>query len=173
MWNDVPRTDFGDWLQNTDYEARVFCVTNFTVFSARKRDKPLRFLFIDTPSNVEASDITFLKPLFDTQTISNNDVQKIVDTFFSEYMAGTPRQFALLSGDFQVWMKLFMLHKRYPEKYGWLIPVPGEWHWTWHIIKAIYATYYWHILLPFSQKIGFSKLDREAKDFHYAEDLLG
>src|ERR1700761_6329806 len=53
-----------------------------------------------------------------------------------------------------------------------MIPVPGEWHWTWHIIKGIFVLYYDSILLPCAKAMGYSTLDREAKNFHYAEDLL-
>ena len=59
-----------------------------------------------------------------------------------------------------------------PVKYNWMIPVPGEWHWTWHIIKGIYRMFYTTVLKPFSVILGFSSLDDEAVNFHYAEDFL-
>ena len=172
LWRDVDRAEFGNWLQNTDYNSRLFTLTQFTVFSSRRKGRPLRFLFIDNESNVKKSDITFLQPLFDLQTLSNADADEIVTAFYNEFMADTDRLCAVLSGDQQTWIKFYMMHKRDPEKYRWLIPVPGEWHWTWHILKAIYIMYYDTILLPLALELGFSRLDKEVKDFHYAEDLL-
>ena len=92
--------------------------------------------------------------------------------FYDKYMDNTDRLCAVMFEDQQTWIKFYMMHKRNPQKYHWLIPVPGEWHWTWHILKAIYLVYYDTILLPFAQELGYSSLDREVKDFHYAEDLL-
>ncbi len=71
-----------------------------------------------------------------------------------------------------MWIKLFLLRLRQPNEYHWVIPIPGAWHWTWHIIKGIYLVYYDSILLPFSAILGYSSLDKEANNFHYAEDFL-
>jgi hypothetical protein len=59
-----------------------------------------------------------------------------------------------------------------PNKYYWMIPVPGEWHWTYHILKGIFAMYHESIFLPFAEMLGFSYVDITAENFHYAEDLL-
>ena len=73
LWNDVDQADFGNWLQNNTHDARMFTIVQYTVFGSRQKDRPLRFLFMDTDSNVNKSDITFLKPLFDLQTLTNAD----------------------------------------------------------------------------------------------------
>jgi hypothetical protein len=67
---------------------------------------------------------------------------------------------------------MWMLRKKYADKYSWLVPIPGEWHWTWHILKAIFKMFGITILKPFADILGFSSLDLEANNFHYAEDLL-
>ena len=41
-----------------------------------------------------------------------------------------------------------------------------------HLLLQNTQVYYHTILLPFSRVIGFKKLDAEALNFHYAEDLL-
>ena len=83
-----------------------------------------------------------------------------------------PRTFVLVSGDQQTWIRMWMLRKKYADKYSWLVPIPGEWHWTWHILKAIFKIFGITILKPFADILGFSSLDLEANNFHYAEDLL-
>ena len=172
LWLNVEREEFGNWLQWNDDAAIAFTNSNFNSFLIRPRDKPLKFLLHHSASAVPRSDITFIKPLFDLKTTSNRDVKFIVDDFYMAHIAGTYRICAIVSGDFQVWCKLWFLHVRYPTKYHWLIPVPGEWHFLWHILKAIFQVYYNTILLPFSKIITFKFLDRDCKNFHYGEDLL-
>jgi hypothetical protein len=173
LWQPVNRADFGNWIQSNDYELAEMINCTFSAFSERPVNAPLKFMYRgQTESNVPKSDITFLKPLFDLQTLSNHDVEVAVQDFHDTYIAPTNRQFAVVSGDFQVWDKLFMLHVRNPVKYQWLIPVPGEWHWTWHIIIAIFKVFYTTILFPFATLLGFKKLDPKAANFHYAEDFL-
>ena len=93
--------------------------------------------------------------------------------FFSVARVLLPAQVLICAlGDFQVWEKLFLLHIANPERFKWMIPMPGEWHWTWHIIVAIFRIYYISILLPFAKILGFSSLDPDARNFHYAENLL-
>lgn len=129
-------------------------------------------MVIGTASNVRKSNITFMKPLFNKQTLTYEDIRAIVDAFFLRLLEKSPRLFAILCGDQQVWIKLWMLHLQDPAKYNWVIPVPGEWHWLWHILKAIFKTYYWTILLPFSQVLNFKSLDIEVSHFHYSEDFF-
>ena len=172
LWSDVDRNDFGMWIQSNNDEVFNFANNNWEDFCNRPKNKPLRFLYDGTNSNVQFSDITFLQPIFNKQTLKTEHVKHAVDEFHGDHMAGTTRVCAIISGDFQVWIKLWWLHVNYPEKYNWLIPVPGEWHWTWHILQGIYKMYYKVYLLPFSKVLGFRTLDAEAKNFHYAEDLL-
>ena len=52
------------------------------------------------------------------------------------------------------------------------IPVPGEWHWTWHILQGIFKLYGTYILTPFAKKLGFKSFDVFCQDFHYGEEVL-
>lgn len=172
LWQRVDRVDFGHWIQSNADEVMKFAQDNWEAFSARPKDKPLRFMYQGHESNVDKSNITFMKPLFNLQTLTNEDVQTAVDRFYRDYMEGSDRVCAIISGDFQVWIKLWKLHLNNPTKYNWLIPVPGEWHWTWHILQALFKMFYRTIFAPFAKHLGFKKLDEKAKVFHYAEDLL-
>lgn len=173
LWAPVNRADFGNWLQSNGDELVAFTHKNLSSFSSRSPHQQLKCLYQDQiTGHVQLSDITYLKPLFNLQTLSYNDIEIVIDDFYQKYIVPTGRQFAVVVGDFQVWEKLFLLHVRQPVKYQWLIPMPGEWHWTWHIIIAIYKVYYDSILLPFAKLLGFLKLDPKAVNFHYAEDLL-
>ena len=67
---------------------------------------------------------------------------------------------------------MWKLRIDFPHKYFWVIPVPGEWHWTWHILQAIFIVYGEFIIFPLALKLGFKSIDLKAKNFHYAEDIL-
>lgn len=172
LWTNVSRKDFGDWIQSNDVEYRQFCQRNWEVYRQRQDNMPLRMMYRGELSHANKSDITFIKPIFHRQTLANEDIEYIVQKFYQKHMENTDRTCAVISGDWQVWIKLWVLHVKQPEKYNWMIPVPGEWHWTWHILQAIYQQFYSTVLLPLSQHLCYSKLDEKAKVFHYAEDFL-
>jgi hypothetical protein len=50
----------------------------------------------------------------------------MLDGIYQEYLKNTNRSFAFVSSDQQVWIKLFYLTKKQPEKYSWIIPLPGK-----------------------------------------------
>lgn len=172
LWSDFDRNPFGKWLQPSPQWATNLANSNFQVFSARPHDRPLKFLYDGTPSFVPTSNVTFLPALPNLQTLTYEDIKIILNNFYNTWVKPFGRIFAIVSGDFQVWDRLFQLHRNNPEKYNWLIPVPGEWHWLWHILKGIYKMYYKTLLLPFSQILGYRSLDEKVLNFHYAEDLL-
>lgn len=185
LWENVNRSDFGLWLQNTADKANLWANDNYLLFSAHQFSMPLKYLYTNTASFLQKSDITWLPALPNLQTLSYKDIELVLENFYTNFILPYGRLFAAIGGDFQVWDRLFMLHRRNPIKYHWLIPVPGEWHWQWHILIAIYRylivnnnnlllyrLYYKSILLPLSEVLGFRILDSKAANFHYAEDLL-
>ena len=172
IWQLVDHHVFGAWIQSNNVEANQFANTNYNVFARRNKTVYLRFLNNHLIGGVPKSDVTFWKPIFHRSTLLNSDIQNTVDEFYKEHMKDTPRTCVVISGGWQVWVKLWNLVVNNPAKYKWMIPVPGEWHWTWHIIKGIYRLYFKTILFPFAKHTGFRTLDEEALNFHYAEDFL-
>ena len=175
LWNNVDRKTFGEWLSSTNDESLEWMNTNWNLFDSRPANRPLKFLYAAANhicSFLNKSDIIILPLIFDRETLSYVDVRGIVDEFAQIYILPTERVFAFVAGDQQVWIKLFKLRLNFPTEYHWMIPVPGGWHWTWHILKGIYRMYYDTIFLPISQILGFKHLDKNANNFHYTEDFL-
>ena len=172
LWREVSVNDFGKLIQPSPVDSENFARKCWQAFEARPEEMPLRFLYNTHQSNVRKTDLTILEPHVGLETLTYRDIKIVVDKFFEDYLQHSPRTIAFVSGDQQVWIKLFYLRTEEPQKYGWMIPVPGEWHWLWHILKGIFRLYYDTILLPFSKMLGFSSLDKEANNFHYAEDFL-
>ena len=79
---------------------------------------------------------------------------------------------ALFNGDWQTFTRMFDLIMKDPEQYSYIIPHPGEWHWNWHILKAIYKIWCEYLLRPLSQVLKFKNLDAKCANFHYGEDFL-
>ena len=128
LWRDVDREQFGTWLMSNNDEMIAYANKNWVLFSNRPKGKPLRFAHQRSPNNVKKSDITFLQPLFNLKTLSNEDVEEAIQVFHRAYMEYTRRVCAVVSGDFQVWIKLWIMIMKNRAKYNWMIPVPGEWH---------------------------------------------
>ena len=129
LWQPLNRVDFGNWLQSNSTTMVAFIHSAFTAFTNCRPASSLKCLYQDQlENNAHFSDVTFLKPLFNLQTLSYEDILVVVDDFYKKYIEPAGRQFAVTVGDFQVWEKLFLLHVADPEKFKWMIPMPGEWH---------------------------------------------
>ena len=172
LWRSVDRLQFGHWIQSSAVEARNQANEFFNLVSTHSNALPLKFVFEFMPFTVHKSNFVVLEPEVDTQTLTYQDVEYVLESFHAKHIAGSSRTFAFVSGDQQVFVKLWKLRRDRPQLYDWVVPLPGEFHWTWHILKGIFATYYTSILLPFSMVLGYSSLDSEANTFHYAEDFL-
>ena len=57
---------------------------------------------------------------------------------FDLYLKHTDRTFLFIAGDEQVFTLVWMLKNSNSIEYKWVISIAGEWHWTWHILKAIF-----------------------------------
>ena len=77
----------------------------------------LKDLFLHTEHKVLKSNITFLKPLIHRQTLTYTDIEYAVDELYIKYILPYGRLYAIVSGDQQVWIKLWLLHLRNPTKY--------------------------------------------------------
>ncbi len=158
-------------MSNSNDESIEFAKEVWEEFAARDRGEPLKNMYKGRENNLHKNNIVILPPVVDRETLSYVDVKAVVDELARVYVFPFLRQFVFMIGDQQVWIKLYYMRKLFPKKYGWLIPIPGGWHWTWHILKGIFHVYHELILLPFAKMLGFSKLDKQVKNFHYVEDF--
>lgn len=113
-----------------------------------------------------------LKPFLHRSTAKYEDIQFCLDQFYADHLEFQPQAFAFVQGDEQVFTLTWLLKMRHPSRFMWLVPVPGEWHWTWHILKGIFRLWGQYILLPFSQVLNYKSLDLDCNHFHFGEDFL-
>ena len=132
----------------------------------------LKFATVEGVSNVIYKNLIILPPIIPCNTSTYVDVQKLLEDFFLQFIASTNRIFAFVSTDQACFALVWGLKLKFPNKFSWVIPVPGEWHWTWHILKAIFKIWSESHFVPWSVVLNYSSLDVNCKSFHYGEDFL-
>ena len=165
-------SEFANWIQGSDFHARELCNNTTNIMLAHSNLKELKQALTQGSQRINTQKLTILEPMINSSTASYADVGKSLSLFYEQYLQCSNRSFAIVQGDEQVFTLCWHLRMREPIKYAWLVPVPGEWHWTWHIIKGIFRLYGEYILLPLSKILNYSNLDLKAETFHYAEDFL-
>ena len=133
---------------------------------------PLWFVHFGSYLNVIQSEFVILEPKLQCSTLKYSDIEKVLGWFYLNFLEKSSRNYAFVSADQQTWIKMWYLRLTKKTKYYWLIPIPGEWHWTWHILKGIFHMFGKTILLPLSIILNYTTLDLTADNFHYAEDFL-
>jgi hypothetical protein len=172
LYEELDAAWFGDYIQGNGESVQDLANLCLQRLIEHSKDSPLRFAYRGTQSYVLKSNFTILPSEFGKSTKSRADVESTLANFHTIYIQGTTRTWAFVSGDEQVYAQIYNLKRSYPDKYGWMIPVPGEFHWTWHVLKGIFHVWGTYLLVPFSRILGLTKLDLDAKVFHMAEDIL-
>lgn len=173
LYESPNRNDFGAWIQSSGHDVIQFTNQNYLHFTLGNTNAPLKYILSYTNiSNIRKSQYIILTPELNISTAKTDDIIYLLDDFYAKYIQTAQRKFCFISGDQQTYSHLWKLRKAEPDYYGWLIPLPGEWHWTWHITKGIFKIFGKTFLLPFSKVLLFKNLDLEANNWHYAEDIL-
>ena len=131
-----------------------------------------KFTVHDEVSYSKKSSFVILKPVLDCNVSTYADVARVLDLFWEQHIATSERTFSFVSVDQACFARVWGLKKQFPTKYSWAIPVPGEWHWCWHILQGIYKIWGTSMFLPLSRVLNYSTFDVSARNFHYAEDFL-
>ena len=79
---------------------------------------PLQFCLSNSKANVPCSDFTILEPEFDCSTQKYEDIERILDQIRRKFVDSMPHTFVLVSGDQQTWIQMWMLRKKYADKYS-------------------------------------------------------
>ena len=168
-WN-VP--DFVNWIQGSDFHARELCNNSTRIMLAHTNLKELKQALTHNSQPIRMQKLTILEPILNCSTASKVDIKNSLNLFYEDYMQCANRSFAIVQGDQQVFTMCWYARVRDPVKYAWVIPVPGEFHWTWHILRGIFLLYGNYILLPLSKILNYKNLDLKADIYHYAEDFF-
>ena len=170
------------WRRVLDDDFYAFCEMDFTLCNqlanncytavGRVVDTSWLKLAPYNDSRLQNSKLIVLKPLMNCNTAHTTEVRRVLENFYHSYIAGTSRTYAFVSCDQPVFNLCWKLRSSENDQFSWVIPVPGEFHWHWHILKGIFRIYGEYLFVPMSRVLNYTSLDVECKIFHYAEDFL-
>ena len=81
-----------------------------------------------------ASTLIYQPPLYDTGTASYRDVRRILTRIYDYHIKHLGQRIVLLVGDHQTYDRMLKLKINSPSnQYSWLVPLPGEFHFKWHV----------------------------------------
>lgn len=172
LWNLVEKADFVDFV-STDFDFAIEVAKNaWKGVKEVYKHTWLKFAHVDGTGCMKIGDLTILSPIIPCNTSTYKDVQEVLEKFFRKFVEGSERTFVFVNTDQACHALVWGLKMQFPSKFSWVVPVPGEWHWTWHILKGIFRIYGKSHFVPWSVQLNYSSLDVECKSFHYAEDFL-
>ena len=172
IWHSCSKNQLIDFL-HCDFDfANLIATTAYSAVKSVSEQTWLKFAPIAGHSSIKKSEFVILDPILNCNTSTYVDVARTLDSFWEQYMAQSDRTFLFVSVDQACFARVWGLKKQFPQKYSWVIPVPGEWHWCWHILQGIFKIWGDYMFVPLSRTLNYLNLDVSAKNFHYAEDFL-
>ena len=162
IWFPIQKVPFVNFM-HCDYDFANTTVTNaFKGANSISKHSWLKLAHVEGVCTLQKSDYIILDPLLNCNTATYQDVQVVLANFWDKYMKTTDHTFAFVFVDQACFARVWGLKKQYPRKYSWVIPIPGEWHWSWHILQGIFKIWGTTVLFPLSRILNFSNLDLKA-----------
>jgi hypothetical protein len=128
LYEEVDSSWFGKYIQRNDKSVQKLVNLYFQRLIEHPTDSSLRFTYWGTQLYMITLNFTILPTVFRKSTKKLEDVKSTLANFHNIYILGTTHTWAFVSGDEQVYAQIYNLKRAYPDKYGWMIPVPGEFH---------------------------------------------
>ena len=172
IWRTVHKHDFVEMLCGDFDTANSIANEAYLSVSEVVASNWLKFTPVKGLQSNLSSDITVMEPMTPCNTSTYTDVYRILKQFYANHMQSGSSSYAFVSVDQACHALVWNLKKRHPQTFYWVVPIPGEWHWTWHILKAITKVWGASHFVPWSRVLGFAAFDVECKVFHYGEDFL-
>ena len=172
VWNPMSKHDFVDFVcEDFDFANQIVN----EAFSGVSEVAPvtwLKFAPVGGPRGKLNENISILPTKIPCNTSTYADVKIVLTDFYEKYVSSGERTFVFVNTDQACHTLVWNLKNNHKDLFSWVIPVPGEWHWTWHIMKGIFRMWGTHFFLPWSKQLKFATLDVHCKNFHYGEDFL-
>ena len=172
LWNKVEQEEFVEMLCGDFDTANAIANEAFSSISEVVASDWLKFAPVEGLESDFSADITIMQPLIPCNTSTYDDVNRILVDFHANHIKEGATCYAFVSVDQACHSLVWNLKKRHPHRFSWVVPIPGEWHWTWHILKAIIKVWGASHFVPWSKVLGFAAFDVDCKVFHYGEDFL-
>ena len=62
-----------------------------------------------------------------------------------------------------MYIRLHWLKRYDPDRYCWLLPLPGEWHFQCHVLMALHRLWYKALVESLVEELGFQKTIKGPK----------
>lgn len=172
LWKNVEKHDFIEYVCGDFDFANEIAKEAWTGVKSCYKSTWLKFAGPPALGHLKKTNFLILTPHVPCNTSTYEGVTYVLDNYWEKYVKKSDRLFSFVSTDQACHALVWGLKKMYPNKYDWVIPVPGEWHWTWHIMQGIFRMWGVSHFRPWSHAMGFANLDVHCKNFHYGEDFL-
>jgi hypothetical protein len=92
------------------------------------------------------SKLVYHPPIMNCSTAAYADVEKVLETFYQELIVAKGMKAMLVVGDQQSFSRMWHLKVHFPDKFAWVIPCSGDFHYQFHIASGINRVAYAPIL---------------------------
>ena len=110
------------------------------------------------------SKLVYHPPIMNCSTAAYEDVEKVLETFYQELIVGKGMKAVLVVGDQQSFSRMWHLKVHFPDKYAWVIPCSGDFHYQFHIASGINRVAHGPILKWFIDSANMSKTVKRKMD---------
>ena len=116
-----------------------------------------------------AHDIIYDEPILDVSTAAYPDVTTVLDQIQSQFVDDGPcLKSVFVGGDQQSYDRMLNLIERYPNRYSWVIPIPGDFHFMGHAYFAMNRLWYDDLTGWAVHQTGFEKtVKADTEDMSY------
>ena len=114
-------------------------------------------------------------PIIDLSTASYDDIRLMLWLIHDEVMRENPTtKFVIIVGDEQTYDRMVKLMSQAPNEFSWLIPFPGEFHFTAHCLHASYRLWWCPILHRCRDFLDYDRVTPEwtMTKFNYQDDFM-
>lgn len=115
------------------------------------------------PSGGE-SKLVYHPPVMNCSTAAYEDVDKVLDRVRQELIVEKGMKAVLIVGDQQSFGRMWHLKVHFPDKFAWVIPCSGDFHYQFHIASGINRVAYSPILKWFIDSADMSKTVKRKMD---------
>ena len=121
----------------------------------------------------ERSEMIFEEPIMDAGTAAYSDVDRWLGAVKRMYLflitlpilaVSEAASMVMAVGDQQTWSRMLWLKLYHPSRYDWLLPLPGEFHFTYHALMAM------HILCCTCNSLVYWAIHELACVSHYGSN---
>ena len=110
----------------------------------------------------EQSRIIYEDPVLDVGTAAFADIDLVTQIVYTYYFhTMSPASMVLMVGDQQTYERLFWQKKYHQQRYDWLLPLPGEFHFVVHTLMAIHKLWYRSLSQHVIHGLGWHKTVKE------------